>query len=57
MNAIDKRHLCKVSSSNSMMPVRVAREMSQLLCIVLLLLTCSSLSAQIQEHRIPGLQL
>ena len=37
--------------SNSMTPVRLVRGMSQLLCIVLLLLVCSTLSAQNQEPR------
>src|SRR5258708_20668780 len=38
--------------SNSMKGLRVARGMSQLFFIVLLLLTCGALSVQNQEHRI-----
>src|SRR6266849_2411919 len=43
--------------SNSMMPIRVARAISQSLCIVLLLLTCRALSAQNQQHRIRNIVL
>jgi len=38
--------------SNSITTVRVVGEMSQLLCIAFLLLTCCALSAQNQEHRV-----
>ena len=37
--------------------MRVAREMSHSLCIVLLLLTCGALSAQNEEHRIRNIVL
>jgi len=43
--------------SNSMRVMRVARGVSQCLCIVLLLLTCGALSAQKQEHRIRNIVL
>src|SRR5712664_421140 len=43
--------------SNSMKAMRVARGMSQSLCIVLLLLSCGALSAQNQEHRIRNIVL
>src|SRR5882757_7789379 len=43
--------------SNSMKGLRVARGMSQLFFIVLLLLTCGALSVQNQEHRIRNIVL
>jgi pimeloyl-ACP methyl ester carboxylesterase len=43
--------------SKSMKAMRVARRMSQSCCIVLLLLTCGSLSAQNQQHRIRNVVL
>ena len=43
--------------SNSKKAMRVARGMSQSLCIVLLLLTCRALSAQNEEHRIRNIVL
>jgi pimeloyl-ACP methyl ester carboxylesterase len=43
--------------SNSMMPMRVIRGISKPLCIVLLLLTCGSLSAENQEHRVRNIVL
>ena len=43
--------------SNSKKAMRVARGMSQSLCIVLLLLTCGVLSAQNQEHRVRNIVL
>jgi pimeloyl-ACP methyl ester carboxylesterase len=43
--------------SNSMKSLRVAKGMSRSLCFVLLLLTCSALSAQNQEHRVRNIVL
>jgi pimeloyl-ACP methyl ester carboxylesterase len=43
--------------SNSMKAIRVVREISQSLCIVLLLLAGSALSAQNQEHRVRNIVL
>ncbi len=43
--------------SNSMTPMRVARGISQSLCIVVLLLTCCALSAQNTEHRVRNIVL
>ena len=43
--------------SNSMMPMRVVRGMSQFFCIVLLLLTCGALSAQKEDHRVRNVVL
>src|SRR5260370_2923331 len=43
--------------SNSMTPMRVARGMTEFLCIVLFLLTCCALSAQKQEHRVRNIVL
>src|SRR6202030_4702705 len=43
--------------SNSMKSTRVARGISQSLCIVLLLLSCGALSAQNQEHRVRNIVL
>src|SRR3979490_2424282 len=43
--------------SNSTMPMRVVRGMSQSLCIILLLLTCRALSAQNEGHRIRNIVL
>ncbi len=40
-----------------MTPMRVVRRISQSLCIMLLLLTCTSLSAQSEEHRIRNIVL
>src|SRR5229473_1925820 len=40
-----------------MMLIRVVRAMSRSLCIVLLLLTCGTLSAQNEEHRIRNIVL
>ena len=42
---------------NSMKAMRVARRTSQSLCIALLLLTCSALSAQNVEHRVRNIVL
>jgi len=43
--------------SNSLKAVRAVRRMSQPLSILLLLLTCSPLSAQNQEHRVRNIVL
>ena len=43
--------------SNAMTPMRVARGISQSLCIVVLLLTCCALSAQNTEHRVRNIVL
>lgn len=43
--------------SNSMKAIRVVRKISQSLCIVLLLLAGSALSAQTQEHRVRNIVL
>jgi pimeloyl-ACP methyl ester carboxylesterase len=43
--------------SNSMKSVRVVRGISESLCIVFLLLTCGTLSAQNEEHRIRNIVL
>ena len=43
--------------SNSVKDMRVARGISQSLCIVLLLLACGTLSAQNQEHRVRNIVL
>src|SRR5467141_4555114 len=43
--------------SKSMKAMRVARRMSQSLCIVLLLLTCGALSAQNQGHGVRNIVL
>ena len=43
--------------SKSITPVRVVRKVSQSLCITLLLLTCCSLSAQNEQHRIRNIVL
>src|SRR5580692_11652351 len=43
--------------SNSMKAVRVARGMSEFFFVVLLLLTCRSLSAQDREHRVQNIVL
>ena len=43
--------------SNSMKPMRAVRGISQSLCIVLLLFTCSVLSAQNKEHRVRNIVL
>jgi pimeloyl-ACP methyl ester carboxylesterase len=43
--------------SKSMTPMRVARGISQSLCLVLLLFTCRALSAQKDEHRIRNIVL
>ena len=43
--------------SNSLKAMRVVREISQSLCIVLLLLAGSALSAQTQEHRVRNIVL
>jgi len=43
--------------SNSMKAMRVARGISQSLCIVLLLLACGTLPAQSQEHRVRNIVL
>jgi hypothetical protein len=43
--------------NNSMMAMRVVREISQSLCIVLLLLTCGALSAQNREHHVRNIVL
>jgi pimeloyl-ACP methyl ester carboxylesterase len=53
--------ICKPKRSNkmskSMTPMRVARGISQSLCLVLLLFTCRALSAQKDEHRIRNIVL
>ena len=43
--------------SNSVKAMRVVRAMSQCLCIVLLLVTCLSLSAQNEAHRVRNIVL
>src|SRR5258708_2743088 len=43
--------------SNSMKAMRVARGMSQSLCVVVLLLTCGGLSAQNEAHRLRNIVL
>jgi pimeloyl-ACP methyl ester carboxylesterase len=43
--------------SNSMKPIRAVPGISQSLCIVLLLLTCGTLSAQNQQHRVRNIVL
>jgi pimeloyl-ACP methyl ester carboxylesterase len=43
--------------SSSITPVRVVRELSQLLCVAFLLLTCCALSAQNPEHRVRNIVL
>jgi hypothetical protein len=43
--------------SNSMKAMRVARGVSQSLCIALLLVTCCALSAQRQDHRVRNIVL
>jgi pimeloyl-ACP methyl ester carboxylesterase len=43
--------------SNSMKAMRVARGVSQSLCIALLLVTCCALSAQKQDHRVRNIVL
>jgi pimeloyl-ACP methyl ester carboxylesterase len=43
--------------SNSMTPARVARRMSQSLCIVLFVLTCCAVSAQKEEHLVRNIVL
>jgi len=43
--------------SNSTKPMRVARGMSQSLCIVLVLLTCRALAAKNEDHRVRNIVL
>src|SRR6266436_2208896 len=55
---IGTRHMNTITTKNgTQLPIRVVRGMSQSLCIVLMLLTCCSLSAQNEAPRVRNIVL